>query len=253
MSGFGFPERAFLQGHAGGRLTPESTLVSAELTKRGVPFTVLTSEDFVRRTPRLTRKDLVVGDFTWTRTALKQLGVPMPVAPDYPRCLQHLLHRRMWTSTLFELYELLEADPQAAIFFKPLADIKAFSGDEASLDWVGFLLQEHPPTLEIHCAEIVKMVSEFRVYVVDGVKRAVCQYKGPKEVAVDMAVVDDAVRTLFATEEGAALAGCGMDFAVIEQPDGTHVTALIEVNDGFSLGNYEGLSAEDYTDLLIAR
>ena len=33
----------------------------------------------------------------------------------------------------------------------------------------------------------------------------------------------------------------------------TFVTALIEVNDGFALGYYEGVSPKDYTDLLIAR
>ena len=31
------------------------------------------------------------------------------------------------------------------------------------------------------------------------------------------------------------------------------VTGLIEVNDGYSLGHYEGLSGKDYTDMFIAR
>eukprot|EP00971_Amphidinium_carterae_P328252 6460029-Amphidinium_carterae.1 len=31
------------------------------------------------------------------------------------------------------------------------------------------------------------------------------------------------------------------------------VTGLVEVNDGFSLGHYAGISASDYTDLFIAR
>lgn len=34
---------------------------------------------------------------------------------------------------------------------------------------------------------------------------------------------------------------------------GTTVTGLIEVNEGFALGLYDGLSRKDYTDLLISR
>jgi hypothetical protein len=52
------------------------------------------------------------------------------------------------------------------------------------------------------------------------------------------------------------LAGCSLDFAVMKKKvDGvdTFLTTLIEVNDGFALGYYEGVSPKDYTDLLIAR
>ncbi len=48
-----------------------------------------------------------------------------------------------------------------------------------------------------------------------------------------------------------------MDFALVKKSssngEASYVTALIEVNDGFALGWYEGVSHEDYTDLLIAR
>ena len=44
-----------------------------------------------------------------------------------------------------------------------------------------------------------------------------------------------------------------MDFAVMKQPDGALQTCLLEVNDGYSLGVYPGISGKDYTDLLISR
>ena len=44
-----------------------------------------------------------------------------------------------------------------------------------------------------------------------------------------------------------------MDFAVMKQPDGALRTCLLEVNDGYSLGVYPGISGKDYTDLLISR
>ncbi|CAE7426739.1 unnamed protein product [Symbiodinium natans] len=94
------------------------------------------------------------------------------------------------------------------------------------------------------------MISEYRVYVVRGEIRAVCHYKGPSEGlgALDVTVVEEAVQTLCKSPEGEGLAGFGMDFAVLEEG-----TCLVEVNDGFSLGKYEGISGQDYTDLLVAR
>jgi len=72
-------------------------------------------------------------------------------------------------------------------------------------------------------------------------------------VKLDMNVVEQAVITLCSSDEGKHLKGCGVDFAVMKKEDGSLVTCLIEVNDGFSLGHYIGLSGKDYTDLLIAR
>jgi len=53
-------------------------------------------------------------------------------------------------------------------------------------------------------------------------------------------VVEDAVKKLAMAEEGRELTGYGMDFAVMRTAEG-EVTGLIEVNDGYSLGHYEGL------------
>lgn len=39
----------------------------------------------------------------------------------------------------------------------------------------------------------------------------------------------------------------------MKQPDGALQTCLLEVNDGYSLGVYPGISGKDYTDLLISR
>ena len=39
----------------------------------------------------------------------------------------------------------------------------------------------------------------------------------------------------------------------MRQPDGALQTCLLEVNDGYSLGVYPGISGKDYTDLLISR
>jgi hypothetical protein len=206
--------------------------------------------------------DLVVGDFSWTRAALARLGVPMPPAPDYPDCLRSLLHRRVWRSTLGELAEQVAAAPPSApqLFFKPADDIKAFTGELTSPDWMRYLLDDAgvAPSCGVIVSELVTIVAEYRVYVVHGAVRAVCQYKGPADASLDLDVVHAAVHTL-TTEAPAAerLDGYGIDFAVMRPPgaapDAPLVTGLVEVNDGFSLGCYDGLDAKDYTDMLVAR
>ena len=62
-------------------------------------------------------------------------------------------------------------------------------------------------------------------------------------------MVTSAVETFYKAE---GLAGFGMDFAIMTRDKGFR-TCLVEVNDGYSLGRYEGLNGKDYTDLLIAR
>lgn len=247
-----FPVRAFIQGHENGRLPPESTLVVEELQSRSIPVIVKTTEEINSSPWPLTDKDLVVGDFTWTRMALTQLGKPFPPPPDYPECLRYLLHRKVWTSTLGEINANIEAEPEKTIFIKPAEDTKAFSGLIVSVDWMGYLLDQFSPSLSVLCSELVEMISEYRVYVVDGSIRRICHYKGPTDIPLDIAVVESAVQTLFGSEEGKELTGCGMDFAVMKFGE-VFKTGLVEVNDGYSLGAYEGISGKDYTDMLIAR
>lgn len=156
-----------------------------------------------------------------------------------------------------------------------------------------------PRTTAVHCSDVIDMIAEYRVYVVHGVIRAICQYRGTPSPApsiaastsavvttttatpavaaatpvtassssqvlpqLDMAVVTDAVRTLCSCDEGRDIAtGCSIDFAVAKRAatgSGTsssspYFTCLVEVNDGYSLGRYDGLTGNDYTDLLIAR
>lgn len=244
-----FPARAFVQIFQQGRFPPENELVVAELKARGVPIIAQTTEEFAHSHANVTRRDLVVGDFDWTRAALKQLGVPFPEAVDYPDCLKHLLRRKIWQSTLGQVQELLlKGGPE--VFIKPAVHTKAFSGLVASKEWLTYLIEQFPPSMPVMCSELVTILAEYRVYVVNGGIRKACHYKGRTEPElINFSVVEDAVKALTANVK---LAGCAIDFAVIQNGDKVEMS-LMEVNDGFSLGAYSGLSGRDYTDLLIAR
>ncbi|CAK9007619.1 Lycopene elongase/hydratase [Durusdinium trenchii] len=244
-----------------------STLLGKDLSKALVVI-LLALEGLVTWLAKplpLTKNDLVVGDFDWTRIALRQLGCPMPPPPDYPKCLQHLLYRKIWSSTLGEVREELKAMPDRQVFIKPAVETKAFSAivepkDQmlnTLLDGIPGALDPLPSSMRVHCAEVVDLIAEYRVYVVHGEVRAICHYKGPASPPLDEQVVHEAVRTLWKSEEGQDLTGMAMDFAVMRDKavdgDSTLKTCLVEVNDGYSLGVYPGLSGKDYTDLLIAR
>ena len=181
----------------------------------------------------------------------------MPEASDYPKCLEYLLYRKTWISTLGQLQVSLYSEDAEPVFFKPASDIKAFSGEKASPGETGmleFFLDEFSESFPIICSTAIEMISEYRVYVVNGVVRSVCHYKGPKDVLLDLDVVQKAVKTLTESDEGKDLVGCALDFALMRNKDSdTLLTGLVEVNDGFSIGAYDGISEKDYTEVLIAR
>jgi ATP-grasp domain, R2K clade family 2 len=262
-----FPARAFLQCFDG-RLAADAQRLSDELASRGIEVVQKHTEDILAQPLPLTREDLVVGDFDWTRRALQQLGVAMPDPPDYPAVLEKFLHRRVWRSTLGEAARAVEelAPGAPMLFIKPAADTKIFSAIiEPKEGMIGMLLeglpgvvQQLPASLPVHCAEVIEMVSEYRVYVVRGEIRCVAHYLGPNDGKLDLEVVREAVRLMAESKDRADdIAGCGMDFAVFKRagPDGKEEvgTCLVEVNDGYSLGVYDGLEATDHADLLIAR
>ena len=120
-----FPRRAVIQvferEDGSIQMPPDYQPVAAELRRRGtVEVVTQTTEQFLGTNSAtagrgsdsglmrlVDRHTLVVGDFTWTRAALERLGVEMPEPPDYPKCLSHLLRRRIWTSTLGAVRQML--------------------------------------------------------------------------------------------------------------------------------------------------
>lgn len=267
-----FPKRAFIQVFDES-LPPDYQLVADELTKRNIPYVTKTTDEILDNPLPLTKDDIVIGNFDWTNIAVKQLGLEMPIPPDYPICLKHLLHRKVWESTLGEVQHYLLENKDSNngrrddIFIKPALNAKAFAAIiepkdgmiDTLINGIPGVLLGLDKSLPVFCAEIVDMISEYRAYVTNGKIVDVVQYRGPQDkdeegyVALDMTVVNNAVDILFESEEGKELTGCGIDFAILRIAPEEYVTCLVEVNDGFSLGRYEGLSGKAYTDLLIAR
>ena len=244
---------------SGGFCGEECIIVSKELATRP-GWTVRAVNRELPSIAGLTRTDLVVGSPEFVRRAIEQLGVACPSPPDYPAALRPYLCRTVATSTLGEVAAAFEAAPTQALFVKPARDAKAFCGmllsgaDEAGM-WLGMWLESFGAAFPVHTSTPINFIVEHRVFVVRGQVVGIGHYgrAAPEGCPpLDMAVVSAALAALQAAPEQ-DLAGCAIDFGVALQPDGSHVTALVECNDGVFTGFYDGVTPAHFVDMILAR
>lgn len=264
MSGAPFPRQCVVQVFAAGGDNRHDGLsedcravIEAIKATTSIPIVLVDVPEFMSSLHLaaydVTKEDLVVGNMPFCKSALRCLGLRVPLPVDYPSCLASYLHRHVWRSTLAQLHALPESRDKS-VFIKPAADGKAFSGLIASEDWLNFLIQEVSPSCEIWCSDCVEMTSECRVYVCDGKILALCMYKATADDALlDRRIIEEAVATLCASPEGVHWSAFAADFAVMHLPSGEVVTGLVEVNEAFALGRYDGLAPTDYVKLLATR
>lgn len=193
----------------------------------------------------LNRGHVLVGGAGTTRAALERLGVPVPTPLNLPRQLEPYWGRAAWETTLGELED--EAFP---VFVKPAENAKEFEGqvlrDAASLDR---LYEPRPgfdtlsPNTRVQAQEVLKLTSEWRVFVLHGIIQGIWHYAGDPLIFPAASLVR---MSIGAYTQGPA--GYAADFAVTNAGQ----TILLEVNDGFSLGQ-GGIPAVKYARLLEAR
>ena len=92
---------------------------------------------------------------------------------------------------------------------------------------------------KVYCSEIVEWITEYRIYVIDDKIIDIKWYEGEKR-PINLQVVKEAIKLY------SPVRGYGIDFGLLK----TGETALIEFNDGYSLGNY-GMWKKHYADLII--
>ena len=238
--------RAFIQEAGSGRLGPEERDLIGALGRRNIPVELFTRKRLARRQLPIDRSTLVAGGVPVVLGALRQLGIEPAEDEDYPSCLGHILYRRIWTGTVGRLKESLFLDAGPPVFAKPRGRRKRFTGRVFGSPADLIHLEGASAATSIYLSEVVDWVSEYRVYVVQGRVVGIHHYGGDPAILPDDEVVSKAVRTLEAS--GQATAGYGLDLGVLSGGE----TALVEWNDGFSLGSY-GLDASLYAELILAR
>jgi hypothetical protein len=184
---------------------------------------------------------LIVGGIGNVRKRLKQLGIDKPLNEiDYPKELEKYLGRKVWASTIEELFN---NEQNWNIFIKPKNETKKFAGKVVKeyKDFIGLIDKDNPT--EIMCSEIVHFKTEWRCFIRYGEILDIRQYKGVWDSKLDLDVIKNAVNDFKSSPASYAL-----DFGI----DENNGMKLVEVNDGHSLGTY-GISATNYAKFLSAR
>jgi len=238
--------KAFIQEQGSGRLIPEMKLLNEELARRGIPVSLFTEKRIVRRQLPLDGDSLVAGQMPAVLAAMQQLGIPEPEPDDYPSCLADCLHRRLWTATLGAVEERFLEGRGEPVFIKPASRRKRFTGLVVESPSDFWHCQGTSRRERVWCSEVVRWRSECRAYVLRDEIIALDFYRGDESVQLDEGVVKDAIARL--KHSGTAWAAFAIDFGVLSSGE----TALIERNDGFSIGAYR-IGAGLYTDFTIAR
>lgn len=240
-----------LEGAPGIKLAPEQQLVLEHAQRNGIPVAYASAKQLLSKRVLLHTGQVPVGGISFVRAALQQFGLSVPTPDCYPAALRQHLHRELTLSTLGAV-QARQAAGADAVFVKPAERLKRFTGFVMA-DPQDYRLATVSRSLRVWVASAVVWRAEWRVYVVDGRPELIAFYSGDHGVAPSTVVID-AMVSEYAGAGGPA--GYALDVGVLDSgtitPKGG-ATALVEVNDGFSLGAYGGVSAEVYANLLTVR
>lgn len=234
-----------------------STFSAAEgFILQGVPieqFHGFGDLDELYQAGKLNKKTIVCGYVGDVDKAFELLGVVRKIPPDYPDHLRYLLRRKVWETTLGEVKASV-----VPVFVKPVKQ-KLFTGrvwdpaDQTSR----LILAVYPDDTAVIASEIIDFVSEWRAYVRNHELVGIKHYKGDYTFAPNRSFIR---RAIAESKEAGMPEGYSIDLGVTDEVHTwgpgdisfDHRTALIEVNDGCSLGNY-GISSFAYARLLEER
>lgn len=228
-------DRLVVEARSPGRPRKEEALLATQASALGLPVQEASTKQVLRRRVPVGKRDLCAGDWEFVRACMQLLGVALPDHTPYPPSLTPWLHRRVWKKE--SLHSAL-AGP-FPVFVKPAQGWKRFTGFVAESPHP-IQAYGHSRRQPVWCSDPVHFQSEWRAYVADGelLDLRFADHGGNRDVPPDLDVIRNAVRTLHLA--GEAPAGYVIDFGVLSSGE----TALVEMNDGFAFGAYDGVSAE---------
>jgi hypothetical protein len=175
------------------------------------------------------------------RKAIDKLGVNYPPFDCYPEVLNPHYARKIEKSTLGEVRAKFN-DDEIPVFVKPIKP-KEFNGVvlKSMLDLLPIYTKKDD--VPVYVSDPIDIVSEFRVYVMEGEILAVKHYYGEWQIIPDIKFVEEVVRNYKPSP-----VAYGVDVGVTNNGQ----NFVIEANDGCNLGNY-GLDSIHYGKMIIAR
>jgi hypothetical protein len=189
-------------------------------------------------------EDTVVrGGVGAVREALLRAGRPTPPNIDLPKSLSLWIGRRIWHTTMGQVRAAVKTEDFTPIHIKPLLQHKLFSGVVVRAFRDLIPMASVSAEVPLLAQEYVDFVSEWRVAILRDKILHVGNYRGDPLVFPDANVIRSSIESFDDRPMG-----FGMDWGITS--DGR--TLLVEVNDGYALGNY-GIPGAAYTALIEAR
>jgi len=185
-------------------------------------------------------ENIIVGGIGNVRKRLQNLNIIRENKEiDYPEELKPFLKRKIWTSSINEIFNKKEWN----IFIKPQTETKLFAGKviKSEMDLLGLIDEEND--IKIWCSELVNFKTEWRCFIRYKEILDIRRYKGDWDTKIDVKTVLSAINSFTSQPNSYAL-----DFGLNENGE----IFLVEVNDGHSLGTY-GISSAHYAKFLSAR
>ncbi|QZA70975.1 ATP-grasp domain-containing protein [Erwinia phage AH06] len=229
---------AYIQINNHGRFDMGATLMVEYLERHHPAVAIVKSTaKHVSRLKPSQMPFMAYGDLGFIEQVLQSTGNPNPTyIPDYPDVLKGYLYRKVTEGTLRDL--TLETCP---VFVKPRVRQKLFTGFVCH-DPFDYRLKPVKNNEPLWLVEPVRFKAEWRIYVVDGKAAHMVQYEGSDFYRPNLGVVNAMIVKL-------KQQNYVMDVGVL---DNGH-TALVEINDGVSVGMYGDVGVEVAGKLIVSR
>ena len=193
-------------------------------------------------TLEITKDTIVLGGINAVLRGLSIIGLEnLPKPLDIPEELYPYTKRNIQLGTIDSF---MKAN-KFPIFVKPRI-AKLFNGAVVhSADELEMFRFLHTDDLEmeIMASDVVKFVSEYRTFVIDGHAYDCRKYSGDHRITPDFNFIDETIKAY-----KSAPVSYGIDFGVTDKGE----TMLVEANDGYSLGTY-GFDCYNYVRMCILR
>lgn len=230
------------------RLGREEQLMAGHAAALGIPLITGSEKMMERGRIDLPSGCLVMGTTPFVHHALRRLGKSLPEHTPYPEILAPWRHRKIWkTQKLRDVITQLE-EGGPTVFVKPVLGWKKYTGFVME---AGSTHQLNGTSLSAPAwvSEPIEFLSEWRAYVLRGEIQSIrfADHGGDRSVLPDRNAIEAAVAALVAATHTPV--GFVIDFGVTRAGH----TALVEMNDGFSFGAYDGVDAKTYWDITAAR
>jgi len=235
--------KIIVQEHGTNQWQPEERLVVEYFKDTEHEVYSMGLSELKRKGADIRAADLVVGNLSFMRDVFRLKGIALGQELCYPRALFGHMYRVIAKSNVRCLQGVVErAGPR---FVKPAGRCKRFTGLVVS-DPDCYALKSIGRAEPIWIADVVEWISEYRYYVVDSNIVFAAHYAGTAQLP-DIDVVLTMIEAM--RDKPGYPQTYALDVGILS----TGQTALVELNEAYSIGAYGDIPAATYVAFLQAR